>query len=167
MLPLIIALADISKDKILTSQWNNLVSFLFLIVIFTSSSNSLTLNSKCIPCYPLKRAGQPFWLHFNWWMKFYLESLGQLLVMPGSVENVLRSGDGVVCGSSSTRRLWEGHRCFIPGGSKVTQLHISLQKRSPSCSSSHTQPNSIYQQLLLCPHKTITSLNRKGCDTNP
>lgn len=35
-------------------------------MIVNSYSNSLTLNPKCILWYCLKRASQPFWLHFNW-----------------------------------------------------------------------------------------------------
>jgi len=49
-----------------------------------------------------------------------VESLWRLLFMPSGVGNVLRSGDWVVRGSRSTRRLQGGHCCFVPRGSKVT-----------------------------------------------
>lgn len=64
----ITALTDISREKMLTSPIKSLGSFslfngdIFLsviwIVIFTASSNSSSLNLKCVQGYHLKRAGQ-------------------------------------------------------------------------------------------------------------
>lgn len=143
-----------------------MISFLFLIVIFTSTSNSLSLNPKRVPCYHLERAGRPFWLHFNWWIEFDLESPWQLLFMPSCVGNVLRSGDRVICGSSSTCRLWGWHRWFVPDDSKKLLNLVFLCKKKKRV---HLAPEVIHNPTALInnyfyvlSHKNIVSVNR--CD---
>lgn len=122
----ITALTDISRDKMLASPMKLLGSFslfngdiflsLFLIVIFTLFSYSLSLNPKCIQGYHLKRAGQ--------------------LVTPFHLMDYVLSVDAQLCGECAL--VWRLSFLWVKFNLKVVRkaslFCISYQKRRPPCS---------------------------------